>query len=136
VPGAPANSYLDPRSRVRISDCTIFTVDNPDRYPPDLQTLVDGVDVVPRANLAGAIPGAGLDSVGGSATQNSGGVIPKKKIYLREIPIDPITGERDWCILSNYDPPDEGCSGTPANVFDVRSKAKGEALNGEKYSDW
>jgi len=136
VPGAPGAAYIDPRSRVRIADCTIFNVDNPDHYPPDLQTLVDGVDVVPRANAASAIPGAGLDSVGGSATQNSGGLVPKKKIYLREIPVDPITGERDWCVLSSYDPPDEGCSGSPVNVFDVRSKAHGEALNGEKYSDW
>jgi general secretion pathway protein G len=130
-----ANIPIDPRSRVIISDCTIFGVDNPDHYPPDLQTLVDGVDVVPRAGAVGAVAGAGLDSVGGSATQNSS-VVPKKKIYLREIPIDPITGERDWCVLSTYDPPDQGCAGSPINVFDVRSKAKGEALNGEKYSDW
>ena len=135
VPNAPGSGYVDPRSRVRVADCTIFGVDNPDHYPPDLQTLVDGVDVVPRAGAVGAVAGAGLDSVGGSATQNSS-VVPKKKIYLREIPIDPITGERDWCVLSTYDPPDEGCAGSPINVFDVRSKAKGEALNGEKYSDW
>jgi type II secretory pathway pseudopilin PulG len=137
VPNQPGQQgYTDPRSRVRIADCTIFGVDNPDHYPPDLQTLVDGVDVVPRAGAAGPVAGAGLDSVGGSATQNSTTVVPKKKIYLREIPIDPITGERDWCVLSSYDPPDEGCAGSPVNVFDVRSKAKGEALNGEKYSDW
>ncbi|HYY94901.1 MAG TPA: type II secretion system protein [Pyrinomonadaceae bacterium] len=135
VPNAPGSGYIDPRSRVRVADCTIFGVDNPDHYPPDLQTLVDGVDVVPRAGAVGAVAGAGLDSVGGSATQNSS-VVPKKKIYLREIPIDPITGERDWCVLSTYDPPGEGCAGSPINVFDVRSKAKGEALNGEKYSDW
>src|ERR1043165_2915709 len=48
VPNQPGQQgYTDPRSRVRIADCTIFGVDNPDRYPPDLQTLVDGVDVVP-----------------------------------------------------------------------------------------
>ena len=41
--GAAAQPYVDPRSKVMISDCKIFTVDNPDRYPPDLQTLVDGV---------------------------------------------------------------------------------------------
>lgn len=135
VPNAPGSGYVDPRSRVRIADCTIFGVDNPDHYPPDLQMLVDGVDVLPRAGAVGAVAGAGLDSVGGSATQNSS-VVPKKKIYLREIPVDPITGERDWCVLSTYDPPGEGCAGSPINVFDVRSKAKGEALNGEKYSDW
>ena len=135
TPGAPGGVYIDPRSRVVLSDCTIFGVDNPDRYPPDLQTLVDGVDVVPRAGAAAQQFGS-VNTEGGGATANSGGLIPKKKVYLREIPVDPITGERDWCVLSNYDPPDEGCSGAPSNVFDVRSKAKGEALNGEKYSDW
>ena len=98
----------------------------------------EAVSVVQLERRGGglAVRSAGLDSVGGSATQNSGGLVPKKKVYLREIPIDPMTGQRDWCTLSNYDPPDEGCSGSGANVFDVRSKARGEALNGEKYSDW
>src|SRR5688572_8023181 len=39
---------VDPRSKVVISDCTIFGVDNPDHYPPDLETLVNGVNVIPR----------------------------------------------------------------------------------------
>ena len=127
--------YLDPRSRVVVSDCKIFGVDNPEHYPPDLQTLVDGVDVVPRATLAGVQPGRGLGEGTGQATDNPG-LIPKKKHYLREIPVDPITGKAEWCVLSSYDSPDEGCSASPANLFDVRSKADGEALNGEKYSDW
>src|SRR5437764_754176 len=127
--------YLDPRSRVVVSDCKIFGVDNPEHYPPDLQTLVDGVDVVPRATLAGVQPGRGLGEGTGQATDNPG-LIPKKKHYLREIPVDPITGKAEWCVLSSYDSPDEGCSASPANLFDVRSKANGEALNGEKYSDW
>ena len=138
-PGPPGNPgaagvYLDPRSHVVIADCKIFNVDNIDRYPPDLQTLVDGVDVVARqasaANQLGNLDGAN------GPTANGGGLIPKKKIYLREIPIDPITGEKDWCILSSLESADNGCSGSPPNVFDVRSKARGEALNGEKYSDW
>jgi len=41
----------DRRSKVIIADCTIFGVDNPDRYPPDLETLVNGVAVVPRVSL-------------------------------------------------------------------------------------
>ena len=136
-PGAPgaAGGYVDPRSRVVIADCKIFGVDNPDRYPPDLQTLVDGVDVVQRANLLGGQAGRGLDSVGGQATDNAG-AIPKKKRYLREIPIDPVTGKAEWCTLSNYDEAGSDCSSSASNVFDVRSKAQGEALNGEKYSDW
>ena len=133
TPG-PNNLWVDPRSRVRIADCTIFGVDNPERYPPSLEILVEGVDVLPRT-AGGPQAGRGLDSVGGQATDNAG-LIPKKKIYLREIPVDPITGERDWCLLSNYDDADGGCSNSPNNVFDVRSRAEGEALNGEKYSDW
>src|SRR2546423_965222 len=123
--------YIDPRSRVVISDCKIFGVDNPEHLPPDLQTLVDGVDVVPRASLAGMLP-----NMNTQPTENGNALIPKKKHYLREIPVDPITGKAEWCVLSSYDSPDEGCSASPANLFDVRSKADGESLNGEKYSDW
>src|SRR5215213_6297242 len=61
---------IDPRSRVYIADCTIFGVDNPERYPPSLSTLVDGVDVLPRANAAGPVAGRGLSSVGGQATDS------------------------------------------------------------------
>lgn len=133
--GGQGGVYLDPRSHVVIADCKIFNVDNIDRYPPDLETLVDGVDVVSRqASAANQFGNVGTEN--GGATANSGGLIPKKKIYLREIPIDPITGEKDWCILSSLESADNGCSGSPPNVFDVRSKARGEALNGEKYSDW
>lgn len=136
APGAPGTGQLwvDPRSRVRLADCTIFGVDNPERWPPSLEMLVEGVDVVPRTS-GGAQPGRGLDGVGGQATDNAG-LLPKKKIYLREIPVDPITGNKDWCLLSNYDDPEGSCSNSPNNVFDVRSRAEGEALNGEKYSDW
>jgi general secretion pathway protein G len=134
-PGQPGGAYIDPRSRVVIADCKIFGVDNIDRNPPDLQTLVDGVDVVAR-QAASAQTLGNVDTSNGGATANSGGLIPKKKIYLREIPVDPITGNKDWCLLSSLEPADQGCSASPANVFDVRSKASGEALNGEKYSDW
>jgi general secretion pathway protein G len=127
--------YIDPRSHVVIADCKIFNVENIDRYPPDLQTLVDGVDVVSRQASAANQFGS-VSTENGGATANSGGLIPKKKIYLREIPVDPITGEKDWCVLSSLESADNGCSASPPNVFDVRSKARGEALNGEKYSDW
>lgn len=139
APGAPggpgAGVYIDPRSRVVIADCKIFGVENIDRYPPDLQTLVDGVDVVARQAQGAAALGS-VDTSQGGATANGGGLIPKKKVYLREIPTDPITGNKDWCLLSSLEPADQGCSASPPNVFDVRSKARGEALNQEKYSDW
>ena len=130
-------TYVDPRSKVVISDCTIFGVDNPDRYPPDLQTLVDGVNVVPRANSN--LGGQGLASTGTSSTNTSSvlgsQLSTKKKIYLRSIPIDPVTGKAEWEFRSCYDSADSGSWGGE-NVFDVRSKSKDTALNGEKDSDW
>ena len=127
---------IDPRTRVYITECTIFGVDNPERYPPSLETLVDGVDVLPRASAAGPQAGRGLDSVGGQAT-DSASLVPKKKKYLREIPVDPMTGRPEWCLLSQYDEADSGCSSNPSSVFDVRSKSDTTALNGkEKYSEW
>ncbi len=48
-----------------------------------------------------------------------------------------MTGRAEWCLLSNYDAADSGCSSNPNNVFDVRSKSDTTALNGnEKYSEW
>jgi general secretion pathway protein G len=126
---AVPSQYLDPRSKVVVSDCTIFGVDNPDRYPPDLETLVNGVNVIPRT-------GAGGRGVAGvNATEVGSELATKKKVYLRSIPIDPMTGEADWDLRSCYDSPDSGSWGGE-NVFDVRSKSKATALNGEKYSDW
>jgi general secretion pathway protein G len=128
--GSGGQGYIDPRSKVIISDCTIFGVDNPDRYPPDLETLVNGVSVVQRG--AATVGGPG----GGQATENNPLLATKTKVYLRAIPVDPITGKEEWCLRSSYDAPGDDCSTTLENVFDVRSKAEGTALNGEKYSDW
>jgi general secretion pathway protein G len=129
--------YIDPRSKVKISDCTIFGVDNPDRYPPDLQTLVEGVNVIPRANPSTG--GQGLQSTGTSTTNTNtvlgSQLATKKKVYLRSIPIDPMTGKADWEFSSCYDEAGSDSWGGE-NVFDVRSKSKDKALNGEKYSDW
>jgi general secretion pathway protein G len=124
----PQNQYLDPRSKVVISDCTIFGVDNPDHYPPDLETLVNGVNVVPRSNMGGR------GQQGVNATE-VGQVSTKQKVYLRGLPVDPMTGKAEWDLRSCYDPADAGSWGGE-NVFDVRSKSKETALNGEKYSDW
>jgi general secretion pathway protein G len=136
TPGGGA-SYIDPRSKVMISDCTIFGVDNPDRYPPDLETLVNGVNVVPRA--AGNVGGRGLQGTGtqmnDTTSQLDSQLATKKKVYLRAIPVDPMTGEASWDLCSCYD--EAKCdSWGGENVFDVRSKSKATALNGEKYSDW
>jgi general secretion pathway protein G len=124
------NTYIDPRSKVVISDATIFGVDNPDRYPPDLETLVNGVNVIQRGGLGG-----GRGEIGVDATKVGGELATKKKVYLRGIPVDPMTGKADWEFRSCYDSLDSGSWGGE-NVFDVRSKSTDTALNGEKYSDW
>jgi len=78
-------------------------------YPPDLQTLVDGVELK------------------GSATA--------KYKFLRKIPVDPMTESADWGMRSMQDDPDSRSWGGQ-NVFDVFSKSDGAALDGTKYSDW
>lgn len=122
------SAFIDPRSKVVISDCTIFGVDNPDHYPPDLETLINGINVLPR----GSAGGRGQQGV--NATE-VGQVSTKQKVYMRGLPIDPMTGKADWELRSSYDSPDAGSWGGE-NVFDVRSNSKATALNGERYSDW
>ncbi len=75
-------------------------------YPPDLQTLVDGVDVK-----------------------------GKKVKFLRRIPVDPMTGQANWGLRSMQDDPTSDSWGGQ-NVFDVYSASDGTALDGTKYSDW
>jgi len=122
------NVAIDPRSKVVISDCTIFGVDNADHYPPDLETLVNGVNVVPRGSMGGR------GQQGMNAT-DVGQISAKTKVYLRGLPVDPMTGKAEWDLRSCYDTHDAGSWGGE-NVFDVRSKSRETALNGERYSDW
>ncbi|HKR02734.1 MAG TPA: hypothetical protein VJT09_18795, partial [Pyrinomonadaceae bacterium] len=56
---AGAQPVVDPRIRVAITDNTIFGTDNPDRYPPDLETLVNGVNVTPLGGTGG-VGGGGI----------------------------------------------------------------------------
>jgi general secretion pathway protein G len=79
-------------------------------YPPDLETLVEGVT---RA---------------GDAT----GV---KLRFLRRIPRDPMTGDTEWGLRSYQDRPNATSWGGQ-NVFDVYSRAQGTALDGTDFSDW
>jgi general secretion pathway protein G len=80
-----------------------------ENYPPDLDTLVKGVQL-----------GAGDD---------------KRLRFLRKVPVDPMTGRADWGLRSISDDPDSSSWGGK-NVFDVYSKSTGTALDGTKYSDW
>ena len=75
-------------------------------YPPDLETLVDGVDI--------------------------GG---KKVRYLRHIPVDPMTGKSEWGLRSMQDDPDSESWGGQ-NVFDIYTKSEGTGLDGTKYKTW
>jgi len=75
-------------------------------YPPDLDTLVNGVDV------------AG-----------------KKLRFLRKIPTDPMTGNTDWGLRSMQDDPTSD-SWDGQNVFDVFTKSQGTGLDGTPYKDW
>jgi len=64
------------------------------------------------------------------ATDVGGQLATKKKVYLRAIPIDPVTGKQEWDLRSCYDGPDVNSWGGE-NVFDVHSKSKRPRLNGE-----
>jgi general secretion pathway protein G len=75
-------------------------------YPPDLETLVKGVDV------------------------NT-----KKVRFLRQIPVDPMTGTTEWGLRSMQDDPDSDSWGGQS-VFDVHTKSDGTGLDGTKYKDW
>jgi general secretion pathway protein G len=78
-------------------------------YPPDLETLVKGVELK------------------GTATA--------RYKFLRRIPIDPMTGNADWGMRSMQDDPDSRSWGGQ-DVFDVFSKSQGIALDGTYYADW
>jgi general secretion pathway protein G len=53
--------------------------------------------------------------------------------YLREIPVDPITNERDWNWVTGEDPfATEGGSG----IVDVRSSSSEQSSDGTPYSEW
>jgi general secretion pathway protein G len=78
-------------------------------YPPDLETLVKGVQL-----------GASSD---------------RKIRFLRKIPVDPMTGRAEWGLRAVQDDPDSTSWGGK-NVFDVYSKSQATASDGKRYADW
>ena len=96
-------------------------------YPPDLQTLVDGVTVG-----AGGTP---LVGVAPSQTGQSGTDVASKVRFLRRIPIDPMTGGTEWGLRAIQDDPDSRSWGGH-NVFDAYSLSTGMAIDGTNYADW
>ncbi len=76
-------------------------------YPPDLNTLVNGVAVGANSRVR----------------------------FLRRISLDPMTGRRDWGLRAVQDDPDSTSWGG-GNVFDVYSKSQATALDGTRYSEW
>jgi general secretion pathway protein G len=76
-------------------------------YPPDLETLVKGVEYAGGAKVR----------------------------FLRHIPIDPVTGRAEWNLQSFQDDPDSTSWGG-GNVYDVHSKSQAIALDGTHYAEW
>jgi general secretion pathway protein G len=78
-------------------------------YPKDLETLIEGVDLV--------------------------GQIDKKVRFLRRIPVDPMTGEAEWGLRSYEDEPESESWGGQ-DLYDVYSLSEGVGLNGIPYKKW
>ena len=94
----------------RFSDGGLIPIElGTDGYPPDMETLIDGVDLV--------------------------GQINKSFRFLRRIPVDPMTGEAEWGMRSFQDDWDSSSWGGE-NLFDVFSLSEGVGLNGIPYAEW
>ena len=78
-------------------------------YPPDLETLVEGVNQV--------------------------GALDKKLKFLRRVPIDPMMHSTEWGFRSYQDEPDSRFWGRQ-NVYDVFTTSNETALDGTSYRDW
>jgi general secretion pathway protein G len=78
-------------------------------YPVDLQTLVDGINLVGQLN--------------------------KKQKFLRRIPVDPMTKKAEWGLRSFQDEP-LSTSWGGQNVYDVFSLSPLRAIDGTYYKDW
>lgn len=85
-------------------------------YPPDLETLVEGVEL----------------KEGEGEEEKSGTKIVK---FLRRVPKDPKTNSYDWGLRSYQDDTDSDVWGGE-NVYDIYTKSLATALEGTKYKEW
>ena len=79
-------------------------------YPPDLETLVEGIEVLNDAS-------------------------GRKLRFLRRIPFDPMTRSTEWGLRSYQDAPDTTSWGGD-NVYDIYTTSRGSALDGTNYNEW
>ena len=94
----------------RFSDNGLIPIDlGTDGYPPDLEVLVEGVELV--------------------------GQVDGRYRFLRRIPRDPMTGTWEWGLRSYQDEWDSD-SWDGSNVYDVYSESEGVGLNGVEYRLW
>ena len=94
----------------RFSDAGLIPIEiASEGYPPDLETLVEGVEVV--------------------------GQIDTQVRFLRRIPVDPMTGDTEWGLRAYQDEWDSESHGG-GNVYDVYSTSEGVGLNGVEYRLW
>lgn len=100
--------------------------DKSEGYPPDLETLVEGVEV-----SSGTPPG-GTQRGRRQSSQTGETKIVK---FLRRIPKDPMTNSYDWGLRSYQDDSDSENWGGE-NIYDVYTKSPGIALDGTKYKEW
>jgi general secretion pathway protein G len=102
---------IDEYHRYAVQGLVMQTDVTQDFYPPDLETLVEGVEI---AN----------DPTG------------KKVRFLRRIPLDPMTNSTEWGLRSTRDEPDSTMWGGD-NVYDVYSESESMALDGVTYyNEW
>jgi len=92
-------------------------------YPPDLETLVEGIEVSGNTQ-------ADITQRNRTQTEDT-----KTMKFLRRIPKDPMTNSTDWGLRSYQDDPDSESWGGE-NVYDVYTKSLGIALDGTKYKEW
>ena len=104
-------------------------------YPPDLQTLVDGVALVAAANATKDTSTDVAKDSAGAKTPSS----PQRIYFLRRIPRDPfaeatLPASQTWGLRSYESPPDAPQAGR--DVYDIRSRSEGVGLDGTAYRTW